>query len=107
MNLAKNGVEALSDRAGSVSVRIDHADPVGAPLPAGSYLRLQVRDDGRGFDDTNRERVFEPFFSTRRHGSGLGLAVTRTIVRGHNGFIQVERAEPRGTVATVYLPLTP
>jgi signal transduction histidine kinase len=106
MNLAKNGVEALSDRAGSVSVRIDHADPVGAPLPPGSYLRLQVRDDGRGIEPTIQQRVFDPFFSTRPHGSGLGLAVTRTIVRDHNGFIQIERAQPRGTIATVHLPLT-
>lgn len=105
MNLAKNGVEALSDRAGSVSLRVDHDDPAGAPLPTGSYLRFEVRDDGPGIDETIQDRVFEPFFSLRPHGSGLGLAVTRTIVRAHGGIVQIERADPNGTVASVFLPL--
>ncbi len=105
MNLARNGVEALSDRAGSVSIRMDHADPERATLPAGSYLRLEVRDDGRGIDDETQAHIFEPFFSTRPEGSGLGLAVSRDIVQAHQGILKIEPAIPKGTLAVVYLPL--
>ena len=121
MNLAQNSVQALSDRTGSVRIRIDHASPPqwaqwaqwpqSAPsaVPNSSYLRLGVRDDGRGIDEATKARIFEPFFSTRTDGSGLGLglglSVSREIVRAHDGVITVERSEPKGTTATVYLPL--
>ena len=105
LNLAQNGVEALSDRAGSIKVRIDHARPDAAEAESGNYLRLEVRDDGRGIDEGIEARIFDPFFSTRTEGSGLGLNVSREIVRAHNGIIRVERSEPKGTTATVFLPV--
>lgn len=103
LNLAQNGVEALSDRAGSIIIRIDHARP--DETTGGDYLRLEVRDDGRGIDEKIEARIFDPFFSTRTEGSGLGLNVSREIVLAHNGVIRLERSAPKGTTATVFLPL--
>jgi signal transduction histidine kinase len=105
LNLAQNGAEALSDRAGSLTIRIDHAKPDEAT--SGHYLRLEVRDDGRGIDEGIEARIFDPFFSTRTEGSGLGLNVSRAIVLAHNGVIRLERSSPKGTTATVFLPVAP
>jgi len=102
LNLARNGVESLSDRTGSVRIRIDHARPAAS---SSHYLRLEVRDDGCGIDEATEARIFEPFFSTRTEGSGIGLNVSREIVQAHDGVIRVERSEPRGTTATVFLPV--
>lgn len=105
LNLAQNGVEALSDRAGSIKIRIDHARPDASEATSADYLRLEIRDDGRGIDDGIEARIFDPFFSTRTEGSGLGLNVSREIVLAHNGVIRLERSEPKGTTATVFLPI--
>lgn len=105
MNLTRNAVESLSDHAGSVTIRMDRADPERAVLVAGSYLRLAVRDDGRGVDEASRARIFDPFYSTSPHRSGLGLAVCRDVVQAHDGLLTIEPAHPRGTLAVVYLPL--
>ena len=106
LNLARNAGEALSDRAGSIRVRIDHAQPPQSKRAhEGNYVRLGVHDDGRGIHEAAEARLFEPFFSTRADGSGLGLNVSREIVRAHDGIITVEPGEPSGTRATLYLPL--
>ena len=104
MNLAQNGVEALSDRAGTVTVHLDHT-AVPANEPQERMLRLEVHDDGRGIEHQARARIFEPFFSTKHDGSGLGLNVSREIVRAHGGELHVAPRTPRGTTATVTLPL--
>lgn len=75
-------------------------------VPAGSALRLRVRDSGCGIPPEDLDRIFEPFFTTRKHGkgSGLGLAAVYGTVQEHGGSISVESREGLGTVFTVYLP---
>ena len=96
-NLGLNAVESLPDRPGVV--RFHLSATTNPPT-----VRLSVRDDGNGIDAPTLERLYEPFFTTKPEGSGLGLAVTRDIVTAHGGTIVVESPPSGGAVATVELP---
>lgn len=116
MNLMMNASEAIQPGGGEIVVRtgecsldaraIDECEPSGTPAPTpGHYAYFEVRDTGRGMDATVRERLFEPFFSTKATGRGLGMAAVLGIVRGHGGAIRVETAVGAGTSFRVFLPL--
>ncbi len=72
-----------------------------------NLVKIIVRDDGSGMSDQVRQRLFEPYFSTRKSGTGLGLAIAHTIITEHNGAIQVQDNTPSGTVFTIELPFHP
>jgi PAS domain S-box-containing protein len=112
MNLVLNAAEAIGSDAGMISVKTGAQD-VDEPyirrnleteLAAGRYVLLEVRDTGCGMDDATRARIFDPFFSTKFHGRGLGLAAVAGIVRGHGGAISVSSAPGKGACFTVLFP---
>src|SRR5206468_2708545 len=74
-------------------------------LAEGSYVFLEVSDDGCGMNEETLARVFDPFFTTKFTGRGLGLAAVLGIVRGHHGAIKVTSASGRGTTFTLFLPV--
>lgn len=78
---------------------IDHAG-----LQPGPYACLAIEDDGRGMDAETRARVFEPFFSTKYVGRGLGMAAVYGIVKNHGGLVLVDSALEKGTVIRIFLP---
>ncbi|MCD6307795.1 MAG: hypothetical protein J7M24_02225 [Candidatus Latescibacteria bacterium] len=80
LNLVINSLEALGDGGGEIALSLDTL-----PLPAGEYVRLVVADTGPGFPGGEIGSVFEPFFSTKPDGTGLGLALVRKIAVGNNG----------------------
>lgn len=109
MNLCLNAIDATegqTDIAIVVSmIEADH-DEV-APLPNGAYLSIAVRDDGQGMAADVRERIFDPFFSTKGEGhSGLGLSMAYGTAVDHNGRIDIDSEPGRGTVMTMLLPAT-
>ena len=105
VNLVDNAVDALehdlktspNGRKGVIGVQTEHDRRAGV-------VRLIVRDNGPGIAAADREKLFMPYFSTKRRGSGLGLAIVRRIIVEHNGSIKVGRNDPRGTTFTVELP---
>ncbi len=113
MNLVINSSEAIGERSGVVTIatgkvfldekEIRRRDPAGS-LAAGEYVFLRVADNGRGMDEATRRRVFEPFFSTKFTGRGLGLAAVLGIVQGHGGTISVESEPELGTTFRVLFP---
>jgi two-component system sensor histidine kinase PilS (NtrC family) len=100
LNLCLNAVEAMPD-GGELAV----AARLLAGPGAGRTLEVRVRDTGPGIPDEERARVFEPFYSTKARGFGLGLAVVHRIVQDHGGQIDLEREEGWGTTFVLTLPL--
>lgn len=115
MNLVINAADAVAEESGTVYVRTGLAVPSAADLE-GSYLGeglvgkecafLEVQDTGRGLDDETLKRMFEPFFSTKASGRGLGMSVVLGIVRGHGGALQVDSQLGVGTRIRALLPRT-
>ena len=105
-NLAINAVQAMAQggemtiRAAAVRQKKDN-DP---SLAAGGYLKIEVEDQGTGIPTKYLSRIFDPYFTTKQKGSGLGLATVHSIVQKHGGKISVQSTPGRGTVFTVYLP---
>jgi len=73
-------------------------------LPQGDFVRIQVRDEGTGIPEKNLKQIFDPYFTTKPKGSGLGLATTYSIIENHGGLITVESQLGSGATFTVYLP---
>ena len=95
-NLIDNAVEAM-DRRGTIDIETQY-------LPAEHLVRIVVADDGPGIPATEREKLFLPHYSTKKRGSGVGLAIVRRIVTEHGGSIDVADNVPRGTRFAIELP---
>jgi two-component system nitrogen regulation sensor histidine kinase NtrY len=96
INLVDNAVEAM-DRTGRILVETERDG-------ANNVVRVSVADDGPGIPAAEREKLFLPYYSTKRRGSGLGLAIVRRIIAEHGGSIEAGDNTPRGTRFTVELP---
>jgi PAS domain S-box-containing protein len=102
LNLVTNASEALRERDGIIQVSV-HRLVAGRGLP-GDSVQLQVSDTGCGLSPEAEARIFDPFFSTKSAGRGLGLAVVQGIVRSLNGMIHVESRPGHGATFRVLLP---
>jgi PAS domain S-box-containing protein len=116
LNLVINAGEAIGNRDGLITVKtltrtVDipyiRIHPEAAALSPGEYVVLEVRDTGCGIDDAVKTKIFDPFFSTKFTGRGLGLAAVAGIVRGHKGAIIVNSQPGTGTTFDVLLPAIP
>ena len=77
--------------------------PLPLPLPGTRYVRLAVQDHGAGISKKHQDRVFDPYFTTKEAGNGLGLAICFSIVNKHGGYLTLESEPGRGTTFYVYL----
>lgn len=97
INLVKNAVEVLGD-GGTVRIAAKKDKEGGSVI-------VEVSDDGPGISDEDLSRIFEPYFSRKRKGGGLGLAIVERIIADHNGTIRAERNQPRGARFVIALPV--
>lgn len=114
LNLITNAADSMQGRSGKIEVRTGLAEltreeleewQTGGTLPAGQYLVLTVADHGCGMDAATVRRIFEPFFSTKAMGRGLGLASVQGIVRRHKGALRVMSTPGEGTTVQVCFPV--
>lgn len=68
-------------------------------------LQIMISDTGNGLLDDVREKIFQPFFTTKAKGTGLGLAITKRLIEQHGGIISAENNSPKGTVFKISFPL--
>jgi two-component system cell cycle sensor histidine kinase/response regulator CckA len=73
-------------------------------LNPGNYVRLTIRDEGKGMDESTRDRMFEPFFTTKRSGRGLGMSAVYGIIKNHGGGIIIDSELGEGTAVSIFLP---
>ncbi len=108
MNLITNASDALGEEGGAITLRtalVDGASVGGSEPPAeGPFVMLEVSDTGCGMSSDTLQRIFDPFFSTKFAGRGLGLAAVLGIVESHQGLIRIRTAPGEGTSFRVFLP---
>jgi len=113
INLVMNGAEAIGENeSGRVTVRTSVCEIDGRNSPLlendvlapGTYVQMEVIDTGSGMDEATKARIFDPFFSTKFMGRGLGLAAVQGIVRGHRGVLRVYSTPGQGTTFLVLFP---
>jgi two-component system nitrogen regulation sensor histidine kinase NtrY len=97
INLIKNSLTAI-DGEGEIKILTSYD-------PKLQMVRLEVSDDGCGILEEDKGRLFEPYFSTRRTGTGLGLTIVNAIIADHNGYIRVRDNTPKGTTFLIELPV--
>jgi len=108
VNLISNASDAMGGRDGDIHVSTQlirrNGAANGANLPEGDYLRLRVSDMGCGMTRALQAKIFDPFFSTKEAGRGLGLAVVQGIIRTHGGGTKVTSRPGKGTTVEILLP---
>jgi len=97
INLIENAIGAIKGQ-GSISVMLSNDSIL-------KIIRIEVADDGAGISDDDKTRLFEPYFSTKKTGMGLGLTIVSTIVADHNGTIRVQDNQPEGAKFVIELPV--
>ena len=105
-NILINATQAMPE-GGRITIRGENVRLPGSgpwPLPPGRYLRITLEDTGRGIPEENLGRVFDPYFTTKPGGSGLGLASAHSIISKHGGWIGVRSELGRGTTFEILLP---
>ena len=94
LNIFVNSIQSMED-GGTITIRVDEEK---------DNYRIEIEDTGYGISRENVIKIFNPFFTTKAKGSGLGLSIVRKIVEGHEGIIRIESSENTGTKVTVQLP---
>jgi C4-dicarboxylate-specific signal transduction histidine kinase len=102
LNLIANAIDAMRSVTGRAREIVVRSRREGS-----SSIRLSVEDNGCGFGADVAEKIFEPFFSTKPHGTGMGLAISRSIVESHQGRLWAERAPGGGAAFQIILPVEP
>jgi two-component system sensor histidine kinase FlrB len=94
MNFTSNAMEAITDK-GTISVNVREE---------GRYVLATFADDGMGMSEETRKNIFNPFFTTKDKGVGLGLFIAHNIIKAHDGYVEVESEKGKGSSFTIYLP---
>jgi PAS domain S-box-containing protein len=105
-NLIINAVQAMPG-GGTIDVSADNLESgkdTGLPLADRKYVKIAIKDHGIGIPGELLEKIFDPYFTTKARGSGLGLTTAYSIIKKHDGYIHVESQPGKGSVFTVYIP---
>ncbi|MCP4653427.1 MAG: PAS domain S-box protein [Candidatus Omnitrophica bacterium] len=107
-NLVLNGQQAMPD-GGTIKIsakNITLSKNNSQLLEAGKYIEITISDHGMGVPEEHMKRIFDPYFTTKQKGSGLGLAVVFSVIEKHGGHINVKAKQGQGTTFSIYLPVS-
>ncbi|MBU7047482.1 MAG: response regulator [Theionarchaea archaeon] len=105
-NLIINAAQAMP-HGGVVEVHaenVEAGEEEGLPIQKGDYVRISIADEGIGIPEENLQKIFDPYFTTKRKGSGLGLTTAYSIIKNHDGYIHAASLLGKGTVFYLWLP---
>ena len=105
-NILINARQACQD-TGKVVIQVENeilSAPCTLPLPAGNYVKISINDNGQGIPSEILGKIFDPYFTTREAGNGLGLAVANSVVLNHGGLLTATSTRQSGTTLTIYVP---
>lgn len=106
VNVIANAIDASDENASvKISTELLTIDGDGNGQPRKPYARIRIADQGKGMDKATRDRIFEPFYSTKKRGTGLGLAIVKQIVEQHGGKINVASEPGKGSEFSIDLPI--
>lgn len=106
VNVIANAIDASDENASvRISTELLSVDGDGNGQPRKPYARIKIADQGKGMDKATRDRIFEPFYSTKKRGTGLGLAIVKQIVEQHGGKINVASEPGKGSEFSIDLPI--
>ena len=94
LNILINAMQSMPE-GGDIQIRITTEDDM---------LKIQYIDEGQGIDEEINAKIWEPFFTTKEKGTGLGLGIVKNIIQAHNGVVHIENRFIRGVTVTVELP---
>jgi len=108
LNLCTNSADAIGESHGSLTISLKRAAPPDDGDTGQEWVAIGIADTGCGMSQALRERIFEPYFTTKEkgRGTGMGLALVHSIVTRHHGYIEVESEEGRGAEFRILLPVT-
>ncbi len=108
-NITLNAEQSMAD-GGKLQIEARNVNISGKDIPTelanGKYVEISIADTGTGIAEEHLDRIFEPYFTTKKTGSGLGLATSFAIIKNHNGTIKVSSKLARGTTFRIYLPFS-
>jgi signal transduction histidine kinase/ActR/RegA family two-component response regulator len=105
-NLVLNAAQAMAE-GGTIRIQATNCTVTAAetvPLPPGEYVQISIRDEGPGISAADQARLFDPYFTTKKLGHGLGLATVYSIIKRHEGHVSVESVPGSGALFRVWLP---
>jgi len=105
-NLVINADHAMPE-GGTIAISAQNiavAPANGMHIPEGNYVKISIQDNGPGIPPDNLPKIFDPYFTTKNEGSGLGLSIVHSVVHNHGGFIEIDSLPNKGTTFHIYFP---